>query len=196
MSNISDKRAQDPTFQNLYDVNSSDPNSELVDRSDLSEEDTRQIGKLMKTLSRLREVEQTLSEASEKYMKLNKQDMRALHYLIVAANREQIVTPGMLASYLKVSAASTTKLLNRLEEGAHIVRRVHPADRRAFAIEVTSKTRASAMQTVGRRQASRFYAAARLSSEQRDVVINFLQDMAQGLSLENADWAEPDSGGR
>lgn len=196
MSSASGENAGDAISQNLYDVNSSDPDSELVDRSDLSREDVQQIGMLMKALSRLREAEQALSEASEKYMKLNKQDMRALHYLIVAGHREEIVTPGMLAGHLKISAASTTKLLNRLEEGAHIVRRVHPKDRRAFAIEVTSGTRGTAMQTVGRRQANRFHAAARLSPEQRDVVIGFLEDMAEGLSLENVDWAEPGAGDR
>lgn len=190
MSKASDRGSPDSVSQNLYDVNSSDPNSELVDRSDLSEEDVRQIGKLMKALAGLREAERVLAEASEKYMKLNRQDMRALHYLIVAAHRKEVVTPGMLAAHLGISAASTTKLLNRLEKGGHIVRRVHPTDRRAFAIEVTPGTRGSAMQTVGRQQANRFHAAARLTPDERDVVIGFLEDMTRGLSLDDVDWAK------
>lgn len=193
MSNTSDQGAQESIAQYLYDVESGDPHSELVDRSEVSADDISQIGTLMKALSRLRETEQSLSEASEKYMKLNKQDMQALHYLIVAAHREEVVTPGMLASHLTISPASTTKLLNRLEKGGHVTRRVHPIDRRAFAIEVTANTRASAMQTVGRQQAKRFHAAARLTSQEREVVINFLEDMIQCISPDNADWARAES---
>lgn len=192
MANAGDQDARESVSRNLYDVDSSDPDSELVDRSGLSAEDVRQIGTLMKALSELRETEQALAEASEKYMKLSTQDMRALHYLIVAANRKEVATPGMLAAHLQISAASTTKLLNRLEEGDHVVRRVHPVDRRAFAIEVTPETRASAMQTVGQQQANRFHAAARLTRHEREVVIGFLRDMTQEVSLDNADWADPE----
>jgi DNA-binding MarR family transcriptional regulator len=122
-------------------------------------------------------------------MKLSEQDMRALHYLIVAKRQGEIVTPGMIAAHLRISAASTTKLLNRLERDNHITRRLHPRDRRAFVIEVTPETEASAKQTVGRQQARRFYAAARLTSEERAAVTRFLTDMTEEISLTRADWA-------
>lgn len=180
----------DPISANLYEVDSSDPRSELVDRSGLAPEDVGQIGMLMRALSDLRTAEEQLSAASQKYMRLSTQDMRAIHYLIVAGNREALVTPGMLAAHLKISAASTTKLLNRLERGGHITREVHPTDRRAFAIKVTPETEVSAMQTVGRQQAKRFYAAARLTRDEREVVIRFLEDMTGELSLAGSGWAE------
>ena len=176
--------------RSLYDINSSDPRSELVDRSQLDPEDVGQITRLMNALSGLREKEKALADASEKYMKLGAQDMRALHFLIVANHRREVVTPGMLGTHLGMSPASITKLLNRLEKGGHIVRRVHPTDRRAFSIEVTEETRASAMRTVGKQHAKRFHAAARLTREQRDVVINFLDDTAREMSLDDADWAQ------
>lgn len=74
------------------------------------------------------------------------------------------------------------------------MRQVHPVDRRAFAIEVTPDTEASAMQTVGRQQARRFHAAARLTAEEREVVIRFLKDMTQEISLSNAAWAAEHAG--
>jgi DNA-binding MarR family transcriptional regulator len=185
------QKTRDEISENLYEVDSSDPKSQLIDRADLAPEDVAQIGRLMKSLSRLREAEQALSHASERYMKLSKQDMRALHYLMVAKNRSQLVTPSMLAAHLEISPASTTKLLNRLELGDHIMRSVHPHDRRAFAIEVTADTETSAMQTVGRQQAKRFHSAARLSRQEREVVIRFFDDMTQELSLIDADWAQP-----
>jgi DNA-binding MarR family transcriptional regulator len=176
--------------RSLYDVNSTDPRSELVDRSEMHPEDVGQITRLMNALSGLREKEKALAEASEKYMKLSAQDMRALHFLIVANHRAEVVTPGMLGTHLEMSPASITKLLNRLEKGGHIVRHVHPVDRRAFSIEVTDGTRASAMETVGRQHAKRFHAAARLTREQREVVIDFLEDMAREMSLEDVDWTK------
>jgi hypothetical protein len=56
-------------------------------------------------------------------------------------------------------------------------------------IEVTPETEASAKQTVGRQQARRFYAAARLTSEERAAVTRFLTDMTEEISLTRADWA-------
>lgn len=194
MADVGARAARDSISENLYEVDSADPRSELIDRSALSTVDVAQIGALMKALARLRQAEQAVAEASQRYMKLSALDMRALHYLIVAKHRREVVSPGMLAAHLGISAASTTKLLNRLEKGAHIVRRVHPLDRRAFAIEVTAETEVSAMQTVGRQHATRFTAAARLSVDERAVVMRFLEDMTNELSMTGVEWAkEPEA---
>lgn len=184
------KHGDDSPLNNLYDVKSSDPRSELIDRSGVSPADLAQIGRLMKALANLRDTERAVAAAASRYMALSAQDMRALHYLMVAGNSGDVVTPGMLGGHLKLSPASVTKMLNRLEKGEHIIRKVHPIDRRAFALEVTKVTRAEAMQTLGKHQARRFDSAKRLSSEEREVVIRFLEDMANELSLANAAWAE------
>jgi len=181
--------AGDQVAANLYNVDSSDPGGELVDRTTMDPVDVAQIGALMRAFADLRDVEQQVSEASQRYMKLSRQDMRAIHYLIVADNRGVIVTPGLLAAHLGISAASTTKLLNRLEQGTHISRQVHPTDRRAFAIVVTGETKTAAMQTAGRQHAKRFHAAARLSREERDIVIRFLEDTANEMRLTDEAWA-------
>ncbi|MFC5338446.1 MarR family winged helix-turn-helix transcriptional regulator [Leucobacter denitrificans] len=183
---------EDPISGRLYEVDASDPKSELVDRAGLGTRDIAQIDTLMKALSALREEEQRISDASQRYMGLSALDMRALHYLIIAKNRDEVVTPSMIANYLEISAASTTKLLNRLEQGGHIVRHVHPVDRRAFAIEVTPESRAAAMQTVGSQHAQRFHSAARLSGDERDVVIRFLTEMTRDISMDKATWATPE----
>lgn len=173
----------------LYDIDSSDPASRLVDRSSLSTEEVQQIGLVMAALGRLREAEDRLSEASLKYMRLNRTDMRALHFLIVAENNKIVVTPGAIAAHLRISTASTTKLLDRLEHGGHIVRNAHATDRRALAISITPETREAAMQTVGKQQSRRFYAAARLTAAERDVVARFLTDMAGELDITGEAWA-------
>lgn len=176
---------------NLYDVNASDPQSELVDRAGMDPAELRHIGDVMAALGRLRSAENELSDASLKYMQLNQSDMRALHYLIVSANTQQTATPGAIAAHLKISTASTTKLLDRLEKAGHIIRQPHPSDRRALAISITAKTKQAAMETVGRQHAKRFQAAARLTPAERDVVIRFLDDMSAELALGDVAWAQP-----
>ncbi|WP_217181920.1 MarR family winged helix-turn-helix transcriptional regulator [Streptomyces sp. AC495_CC817] len=179
------------THSAIYDVEASDPRSALIDRTGVAPEDLRQIAVLMGALGELREAEQRLSRASRRYMQLNDSDMRALHYLIVCANRGVIATPGGIAQHLGISTASTTKLLDRLEKGGHIHRSPHPSDRRALAISITPETRQAAMDTVGRQQSKRFYAAARLTSAEREVVIRFLTDMTAEIALTGEEpWAQ------
>ena len=172
----------------MYSVDSNDPESRLIDRTGMSPEDLAQISAVMGALGRLRDAEQKLSEASQAYMKLGRSDMRALHYLIVARHSGVVVTPSAIATHLGISTASTTKLLDRLEHGGHIVRSPHPSDRRALAISITDETREAAMETVGRLQAKRFHAAARLTASERDVVIRFLDDMTEQIALRNQAW--------
>lgn len=179
----------------LFDVDASDPDGELIDRSGLGGADITQINDLMAAFAGLRHAEDLMTEAANAYMKLNRTDMRALHFLIVAEHRAELATPGGIATHLGISTASTTKLLDRLERGGHITREQHPRDRRALVIRVTPETRRAAMSTVGRQQARRFSAAARLSATERDVVIRFITDMAQELSLVHAPWASEDPPG-
>lgn len=172
----------------MYDVDSNDPDSKLIDRTNIDKETMRQIGEIMSALKALRDAEDKLSEASLEYMKLGRNDMRALHFLIIMTNSGKVTTPGMLAAHLKISTASTTKLLDRLERGGHITRSIHPDDRRAFAISITPATHEAAMQTVGRQQSKRFHAAARLSPEEREIVARFINDMAQELDISDEAW--------
>jgi len=173
----------------VYDIEASDPDGVLLDRAGIDGSAIRQITDLMASLGELREAEQRLAEASRRYMKLNETDMRALHYLIVCANRGAVATPGGIAQHLGISTASTTKLLDRLESGGHVVRSAHPSDRRALAISITPETKKAAMETVGRQQARRFHSAARLTEAEREIVTRFLRDMTQELALDGVDWA-------
>ena len=177
----------------MFDLDSNDPRSEMIDRAGLSPDEVAEIGELMNAFGELRAAEQALSEASRRYMKLNETDMRALHYLIVAGHRGELATPGAIATHLRISSAATTKLLDRLERDGHITREPHPTDRRALTVAITAPTRLSAMETVGKQQSRRFYAAARLTSEERAVVTRFVRDMAAELSSEGEPWPERDT---
>jgi DNA-binding MarR family transcriptional regulator len=165
----------------IYDVSANDPDSTLIDRSDVSAADLAQISEVMRALGAVRSAEDRMAEASQKYMKLGRTDMKALHFLIVSENQGAVTTAGAIAAHLEISSASTTKLLDRLQRGGHITRSPHPTDRRALAIRITPETRRAAYETVGPQQARRFHAAARLTPQEREIVIRFLQDMAREL---------------
>ena len=160
-----------------------------VDAPDVSDADRDGIAAVMNALARLRDAERDLAETSRETMALSVQDMKALRYLVVATRNGEVVTPKMLAHHLNASAASTTKLLNRLEGAGHLARALHPSDRRAFRIDVAPRTEALMQRVVGRQQARRYYAAARLTPEQRAIVTAFLNDMTQAISVDRGDWA-------
>lgn len=103
---------------NIYALDASDPNSRLIDRAAYPPEIIAQISELMGALGTLRAAEQHLSETAQQAMQLGQTDMQALHFLIVAQHTEVIATPGAIAAQLRISTASTTKLLDRLEAAA------------------------------------------------------------------------------
>lgn len=186
---MNDKSPQSAKPSGMFSLRANSPSGELLDLSGLEEEDIEQISALMNSLGNLREAERRVSEASATYMALNETDMRALHFLIVCENLEQDVTASSITRHLRVSPATTTKLLDRLEKGGHITRSPHPTDRRATTIHITRETRKAAYESVGAMQSRRFHAAARLNREERDIVIRFLVDMTEQIDMKHADWA-------
>ena len=184
------KKTQGSLPANIYSVDASDPLSELIDRAHMSDEDLAEINRLMAALAALRRSEEALTQASLTYMKLNKTDMRALHFLIVAENSGEAAKPRDIAAHLGISTASTTKLLDRLEAGGHVVRELHPTDRRAQIIRVTPPTRVAAMRTVGKQHAKRFHVAAAFTSQERTRIAEFLETMATELGVMDDDWNE------
>jgi len=188
-----DSPHHDPVSDSLYNISAEATPGDLFDRSGLTADDVAQVRQVMKALAELRDAELEVMKASERYMKLSAADMRALHYLIAAKRVGQVVTPSLIAAHLNISPASTTKLLNRLEKSGDVMRRLHPEDRRALAIEIAPATEALAKQTIGKQHAQRAQAAARLSSSEREIVIRFLREMARDISISHADWAQSGS---
>ncbi|MBX3079360.1 MAG: MarR family transcriptional regulator [Cryobacterium sp.] len=174
----------------LYDIDATDPTGVLVDRAGLDAETIAQITRLMNSMAKVREAEEALSKASQKFMQLSQIEMKAIHFLIVAANQNTVVTPGALAQHLEITSASTTKLLDRLERAEHIVRRPHPTDRRSLAISVTEETHVVARDTVGRMHATRFTVAASLTPAEREIVIGFLEAIADRMTIRSEPWAQ------
>lgn len=163
----------------MMDPRVMDPDQEIVRRADLDDAEVDQVVRVLEALRRWRETERRMSEASRRYMKLGETDMRALRFIIAMQNHERVATPGAIAEHLGITTASTTKLIDRLATADHVRRTPHPSDRRSLAIEVTEETRRVARESVGRSHARRFDVAARLTSDERETVTRFLDDLAR-----------------
>ncbi|MFS2281761.1 MarR family transcriptional regulator [Microbacterium sp. OR21] len=162
----------------MHDPRLNDPAQEIVRTADLAPAELESVLEVLDAMRRWRDAERLTSEASQRYMRLGASDMRALRMLIAAGNQGIAVTPSTMAAHLGISAASTTKLLDRLERAGHIVRRAHPDDRRSLVIDVTDDSRRAARATVGREHARRFDVVASLTAEQRRIVTDFFDEMA------------------
>src|SRR4051794_10095790 len=162
----------------IHDPRMLDPRQELVKTSGLGDDEIGQIVRVLDAIRQWREAEQRLSLASRNDMQLGENDMKALRFLVLCKNQGIVATPGALSEHLNISSAATTKLLDRLAEAGHIQRSPHPSDRRAITITITQSTHELVRDTVGKTHAHRFEAAARLTPEEREIVIRFLADLS------------------
>lgn len=161
------------------DLNYFSSDSEYSDRSHLSRAEIAQCNSVMEALHRWREADRALSEASRRYMRLNDSDMRAIRMIIHAQKQGQVVTPKDIAREVGISSASTTKLIDRLVAGGHLIRVPHSDDQRTICIEVTPQTAQTARETIGRQHSRRFDAAAAMSAAEREAVVRFLTALAE-----------------
>lgn len=180
----------------LYGPHANDPDGRLIDWGGLEPATIDAAAAVMAALGRLRFAERHLLEAARDALGLNETDLRAVHFLVLCENRDELATPSSIAGWLGISTASTTKLLDRLEAAGHIRREAHPSDRRALTIALSRTTKDLALEMVGRPQARRLLAAARLSPEEQAVVIAFLDDMAAELAGGAQPKSTPPKGAR
>lgn len=74
-------------------------------------------------------------------MRMNASDLAALRLLIIREEQGRAVSPNEIARHLRISTASTTKLLDRLTASGHVRRAPHPSDRRGRVVELTDASR-------------------------------------------------------
>lgn len=72
---------------------------------------------------------------------LHQTDLNALVAILDAANRQDPMTPGRLASTLDLSVSATTALLGRLESLGHITRERSASDRRRVDLDIHDTAR-------------------------------------------------------
>lgn len=152
---------------------------ELLALDELTEAETEQSFEVMARLEEWQRASRQLAESSARFMRLNETDMRAIRMIMRAQQRGEIATPKDIARETGISSASTTKLIDRLVAGGHLIRDEHPTDRRTASIRVTESTRRTARDTIGRQHTRRFAVAAAMTPSEREAVIAFLAALAE-----------------
>jgi DNA-binding MarR family transcriptional regulator len=115
-------------------------------------------------------------------MDMNASDLSALRMLIMREQRGEAVSPHDVAHHLRISTASTTKLLDRLSAAGHIERRPHPSDRRARVIVLTPRSRQAFFEHFGDRLQAMRGVADRYTDEELAAIARFLGELGDVLT--------------
>ena len=114
-------------------------------------------------------------------MDMNATDLAALRMLIVREQRGQTVSPHDVARHLRISTASTTKLLDRLSATGHVERRPHPRDRRARVVVLTDRSRREFFEHFGGHLSQMRDVAERYDDAELAVVARFVDEISEAI---------------
>ncbi|MEU1970190.1 MarR family transcriptional regulator [Microbacterium sp. NPDC019599] len=114
-------------------------------------------------------------------MDMNATDVAALRMLIMREQRGETVSPHDLADHLRISTASTTKLLDRLTSSGHLERRPHPHDRRARVVVLTQQSRDDFYKHMGERLRAMRGVTDGYDEAELRVVTRFLLELSEAI---------------
>lgn len=114
-------------------------------------------------------------------MAMNATDLQALRMMIMREQREEAVSPHDVARHLRITTASTTKLLDRLTESGHIERQPHPTDRRARIVVLTEESRQAFYRHFGEKLFAMRAVAERFDESDLAVVSRFLSEISDAI---------------
>lgn len=141
---------------------------------------------VLTALREFRRAEQVLRRRLSTEMGMNVTDLQALQHLIAAERDGRALTPRDLTAHLKISTASTTKLLDRLVASGHLVRQAHPRDRRSVVIVPTDHAHEQVRERLARMHERMREIAERVPTSARAPLTAFLREMAAVLENEAA----------
>ncbi|WP_375383905.1 MarR family winged helix-turn-helix transcriptional regulator [uncultured Microbacterium sp.] len=114
-------------------------------------------------------------------MDMNATDLAALRMLIMREQRDETVSPHELAHHLRISTASTTKLLDRLSASGHVERRAHPSDRRSRVVVLTDESRTSFFRHFGENLRAMRVVAQDYTTEELQIILRFMADVGVAI---------------
>jgi DNA-binding MarR family transcriptional regulator len=114
-------------------------------------------------------------------MDMNSTDLAALRLLIMREQAGAAVSPREIAAHLRITTASTTKLLDRLEQSGHIERRAHPRDRRARVVVLTDAARRAFFRAFGAHLGAMRGVAARYDEGELAVIRRFMDEVSGAI---------------
>lgn len=135
---------------------------------------------------------QTLSDALDRMhsgmkgdMGMNASDLATLRMLTIRETRGEMVSPHDVATHLRISTASTTKLIDRLVASGHLERRPHPSDGRARVVVLTDKSHREFFQHFGAHLGAMREMAAQFDDRQLETVASFMDQLTEAISTDD-----------
>ncbi|UNX54841.1 MarR family transcriptional regulator [Georgenia sp. TF02-10] len=144
---------------------------------------------VLAALRRFRRADEEMRQRTSVGMGMNRSDIQALQHVIAAEQEGTPITPRLLADHLRISSASTTKLLDRLTASGHLERAAHPHDRRSVVVRATPHAHREIRERLGRMHERMAEIARDVPEHCRDAVVDFLEAMA--AELDRAGVPEP-----
>lgn len=117
-------------------------------------------------------------------MEMNSTDLAALRMLIMREQRGEDVSPHDVARHLRISTASTTKLLDRLSGSGHLERHPHPRDRRARIVTLTDSSRKEFFRNFGASLAAMRGVAQGYTEEELRTISRFMAEVSAAIDAD------------
>lgn len=102
--------------------------------------------------------------------------------LLVALNRHEGLNQGALAERLEVEPITLCRMVDRLAEAGHVERRRDPADRRAWRLYLTDRSRPLIEKLTGIADSVQDQALAGISAEAHATLAALLTDIRANLA--------------
>ena len=153
--------------------------------------DNDSVVQILHALRQFRRSDNDMRRRMSADMDMNETDLQALQIVIAAEKTGRNVTPRDLSAALRISTASTTKLLDRLTASGHLERHPHPSDRRALVITATNHAHNEIRERLERMHAGMREVAAAVPPTSRAAVADFLVRMAALLDSEGGTALSP-----
>lgn len=146
--------------------------------------DDGSVVEVLEAVRRFRRADQEMRRRLSLGMDMNETDLQALQFVIAAESRGAQAHPREIATYLRISTASTTKLLDRLTASGHLVRTEHPTDRRSVVVSSTPHAHREIRERLERMHAAMAALVRDVPPTSRSHVRDFLHAMAAQLDTE------------
>lgn len=146
---------------------------------------------VLEAMRTYRAAESAMRRRTQISMGLGENDLLALRYLITAQQDSRAIGPKELTTYLGISSASTTVLLDRLERAGRVRRENSPFDRRALIIVPTATTDDEIRAALGEVPERMLEVANALDPQQAKVVVDFLRTMRSAVDEIDAQPSPP-----
>jgi DNA-binding MarR family transcriptional regulator len=145
------------------------------------DESKRRSRQVLHALSLYRAAEAAMRRRLRESVGIGENDVLALRFLLKSQLDGRTVAPKDISAYLGISSASTTAMLDRLQEAGRLRRDISPTDRRALIITATVSSDDEIRSMLGEVHPAMLSVVDGLAPNATEAIIEFLDKMQAAL---------------